>query len=429
MKSKRILSAMIAATLMMSAFAGCAKKDSGSGTTAEKPKQTTIKLATWDNSSNPTVNNVIKAFEEKNPNVKVEIIDTPGQEFTNKLSIMLNGGSDVDAFYIKDADTTFSMNKKNQLADLTSYIQKDKVDLAQYNGLADNFKFDNKVVGMPVRTDYYVLYYNKDLFDKAKVAYPTNNMTWKQFEETAKKLTSGEGATKKYGALIHTWQACVQNWGVQDGKNTIIAKDYSFFKPYYEMALRMQNTDKSIMDFATMKTSNIHYSGPFLNGDVAMMPMGTWFMATLIDKKNAGESKVNWGVATIPHGDGIEAGYTVGATTPLAINEASKKKDAAWDYVKFATSIDGADVLSKAGQIPAISNEKTLANVAAVKGMPEGLTDALKVKKISLDRPIADKVLEINKMLGEEHGLIMLGEVKLDEGLSKMAKRAAEILK
>ena len=31
--------------------------------------------------------------------------------------------------------------------------------------------------------------------------------------------------------------------------------DYSFFKPYYEMALRMQNDDKTCMDFGTLKTS------------------------------------------------------------------------------------------------------------------------------------------------------------------------------
>ena len=69
-----------------------------------------------------------------------------------------------------------------------------------------------------------------------------------------------------------------------------------------------------------------------------------------------------------------------------------------------------------------------IATIAAMEGMPEGSAEALTVKNISLDRPIADKVSEINQMLGEEHSLIMLGELSVDDGLAEMAERAAEIM-
>ena len=39
-----------------------------------------------------------------------------------------------------------------------------------------------------------------------------------------------------------------------------------------------------------------------------MMPMGTWFIANLIQAQNAGEIDFNWGFATIPHPEGVEAG-------------------------------------------------------------------------------------------------------------------------
>lgn len=388
----------------------------------------TIKVSTWDLDANPSVTNVVKAFEAANPNIKVELMDIASADYTQKLSVMLNGGSDLDAFWIKDADTTTSLFEKGQLADLSAYIKKDNVDLAGYNGLAENFKMPSgEIVGLPARSDYYVLYYNKDIFDAAKVEYPSNDMTWTQFEELAKKITSGEGAEKKYGALLHTWQACVENWGVQDGKHTILDTDYTFMKPYYEMALRMQNDDKTIMDYATLKTGNIHYSSPFLTGNVGMMPMGSWFMTTIIAKKAAGESKVNWGVATLPHPDGVAAGSTVGAATPLVINAASKKQDAAWEFVKFATSVEGAKVYSEAGAIPGRNNPETLAAIANMEGMPEGTLDALAVTNIVLDRPISSKSAEVNQMLGEEHSLIMLGEIGLDEGLAEMGTRSAEL--
>jgi multiple sugar transport system substrate-binding protein len=63
-----------------------------------------------------------------------------------------------------------------------------------------------------------------------------------------------------------------------------------------------------------------------------------------------------------------------------------------------------------------------------MEGMPEGAAEALTVKNVTLDRPITDKVAEINQMLGEEHSLIMLGELSIDEGLAEMAERAAEIM-
>lgn len=387
----------------------------------------TLKVAIWDLDSAAYISAIADAFEAKYPNVTIELSDTPSADYTNKLSIMLNGGSDVDAFWVKDADTIKALNDKGQLADLTEYIDRDGVELSSYNGLAENFIFDNKIVGLPARTDYYVLYYNKDIFDAAGVEYPSNDMTWEEFEETAKQITAGDGANKTYGALFHTWQACVENWGVQDGKHTIMDKDYSFFKPYYEMALRMQNEDKTVQDYATLKSNNIHYSSPFLLGQVGMMPMGTWFMSTLISKINDGESTVNWGVATIPHAADLEAGYTVGSTTPMCVNNASGNKEAAWEFVKFVCGEEGAALYAATGAIPAMTNDEMLSQIASTPGMPEGVLKALAVKNISLDRPIVDKVGEVNQMLGEEHDLIMLGELTLDEGLAEMAERSIEI--
>ena len=436
---KKSISMLLAASMVSTMLAGCgaaasstpsAVSSSGEAApSAAAAESVTLKLATWDNTSNNVVTDAVAAFEAANPNIKVEIIDIPSADYTTKLSVMLNGGSDVDAFYIKDGDTAKSLVEKGQLADMSSYIAADGVNLADYNGLAENFSFDGKQYALPARTDFYVMYYNKDLFDAANVAYPTNDWTWTDFEETAKKLTSGEGANKIYGAAFHTWQACIQNWGVQDGKHTIMDYDtgYDFFKPYYEMVLRMQD-EGTVQDYGTLKTGNIHYSGPFAQGTVGMMPMGTWFISTMIHKVKDGESYVNWGIATLPHAEGVEAGYTVGSMTPLAINAASDKQDAAWELVKFITGEEGAASYAKNGAIPGRSNAEAIAEIAEMEGMPADAAEALTVKNISLDRPITDKVGEVNQMLGEEHSLIMLGELSVDEGLAEMAERAAEIV-
>lgn len=434
---KKFTAITLAAAMMTTMFAGCGgtpespssapEQSAPESQAAEPAEKVTLKVSVWDNSSNKCQDVVIDAFEKANPNVDIELIDIPSAEYSNKLSVMLNGGSDLDAFWIKDGDTASAIAKKGQLADMTDFIMKDGVDIGAYKGLAENFIIDGKNYALPFRSDFYVLYFNKDLFDAANVPYPSNDMTWEEFEELAKKMTSGEGATKNYGALFHTWNACVQNWGVADGENTILSTDYSFWKPYYEMVLRMQNDDKTIMDYATMKTANIHYSSPFLSGNVAMMPMGTWFISTLISKKDAGETDVNWGIVRMPHAKDGTAGQAVGSTTPLAINEASKNKETAWEFVKFATSLEGQKLVASTGTMASFNDDETLKIFSDVDGMPDDLGEALHVSSIALDRPIDEKSSEVNKMLDEEHGLIMLGENTIDKGLETMAERSKEI--
>lgn len=421
---KKILSILLIASLATSMMFA-----SGSKEAETKDGVTNINVATWDLSANPSVIDTVKAFNEQNPDIHVEIIDIASSDYTQKLSIMLNGGSNLDTFFVKDADTTKSLYNKGQLEVLNSYIEKDNFDLSEYKGLTKNFTFDNgNITGLPARADWYVMYYNKGIFDAAGIKYPSNDWTWSDFEEIAKKLTSGTGSEKTYGALLHTWQAMVINWGVQDGKHTIMDSNYSFIKPYYEMALRMQNDDKSIMDYGTLKTGGIHYSSPFLTGKIGMLPMGTWFMTTLLDKVKTGESTVDWAVATLPHGDDVPQGYTVGAATPLCINKNSSKKDAAWRFVKFVTGPEGSEIYASVGAIPGRNNDATLDLICNIEGMPSTLKGALQTTNISFDRPGVDKVAEVNRMMGEVHSLIMLGESSIDEGLAEMGQRNKEIL-
>lgn len=441
---KKVLAAVMTLALAGSVLAGCGSKPADGPAQSDGPVQSeapaegeasaqeapaaegTIKIAAWDATTSAYAIPLIEAFEAANPNIKVELIDIASADYTQKLTVMLNGGNDLDVVWIKDGDTTPSIAARGQLEDLTPYIERDKIDLSAYNGVAETLNIGGKQVAIPISTGFYVLYYNKDIFDAAGVSYPTNDMTWAEFEELAAKVTSGEGSDKNYGALFHTWQACVQNWGVQDGEHTILDTEYSFFKPYYEMALRMQEAG-TIMDYSTLKSGNIHYSSAFQQGHIAMMPMGTWFIATMINAVKAGDTDVKWGVATIPHAEGMEAGYTVGSTTPMGINANSKNKEAAWEFVKFACGPEGAKILAEKGEMPASKGEDFNSVIAAVDGMPEGAAEALETKNIALDRPLDEKSAEVNQMLGEEHSLIMIGEVSVDEGLAAMAERSKEL--
>ena len=386
----------------------------------------TLQVTRWDSTINSLVPNLLDAFKRIQPNITVDILDIPSADYTQRLSVMLNGGTEFDAFWIKDGDTTRGLANRGQLADLSAYVNRDRIDLRDFYGLADRFQMDGKLVALPASTGFYILYYNKDIFDRAGIPYPSNDMSWTEYEALAGRLSSGSGNNKVWGALFHTWNALVQNWGVQDGKNNIMAIDYGFFKPYYDMAIRMQRAG-SLWDFGTLQSAGIHYSSAFLQGNVATMPMGTWYYVTIIERIERGEANLNWGIAVIPHPQGVPAGWTVGSVTPIAINQASRKKDAAWEFVKFVTSVEGAKIYAEIGEIPSRANSETMVAIANAPGMPEGSMAALTVKNIELDRPMEDKVLEVNQMLGQEHSLIMLEEVTVDQGLANMARRSREI--
>lgn len=448
MKLKRAAALTMAALMTAAAVTGCGSKPSSTETAAaagqaeskteaqaeskEEAKadgeKIKLSVSVWDNDASPQFKAVTEGFMKANPNVEVELMDTQADEYGKKLTTMLaSGDSDPDVMFIKDSEMQAAMQQKNQILNLDEYIKKDNIDLSVYGGVAELLKMDGSSYTLPFRKDWYVLYYNKDLFDKAGVPYPSDDMTWDEFEELAKKMTSGEGSAKVYGSHNHTWSAMVDNWAVQDGKNTLMAEDYSFLKPYYEQAVRMQD-EGVIQSYANLKTGSIHYISVFEQQQCAMLPMGTWFISTLINDKESGAYDFNWGVTRIPHPAGVEAGHTVGSTTPVAINAKSDQPDAAWEFVKYVTGEEGAKALAETGNFPAYESQAIVDILGSMKGFPEDGKIALTTTGFVFDRPLESKMASVRKVLDEEHDLIMIGEEDIDTGIANMNKRVKEAL-
>ena len=452
MRKRQLIAALMAGVVTCGALAGCGGGDSsaqnqdGEQTTAASSGQgqsaggnsesgsapegkQVLSVTTWDNESSPQFQAVIDAYEEKNPNVEIKIIDTSADEYNNSLGISLSAAQpDPDVIWVKDMGSMLQMADKEQLMPIDDFIAKDNFDMSIYKGAAEQLMYNGKAYALPYRNDWYVLYYNKDLFDAAGVEYPSNDMTWEEYYELAAKVTSGEGSSKVYGTHNHTWQALVTNWAVQDGKHTVVEKDYSFMKHWYEEALALQDGGY-IQDYSTLKTANIHYSSVFKNQQCAMMPMGTWFIATMMQSQQEGETDFNWGVATIPHPSDTETGYTVGALTPIAISAFTDQPDLAWDFVKFASSEEAAEILAEQGVFTGIPSDAAIKTIASAELFPEGESnvEALKYVHYSFDRPLDPQIEEIRTVLNEVHEMIMIHSYSVDEGLAELTERVAEI--
>lgn len=455
---KRLLGLTLAGCMTAMSLAGCGGGNSGEGETttaaASQAPETTaaagdtettaapaqaaegdtvLKWAVWDISSTVYYQPLIDAFEAANPGVKIEMVDLGSTDYQTVLATELTGsGSDFDIATIKDVPGYTTLVNKGVLEPLDDYIAKDGVDLSQYGGITDQVTVDGKLYELPFRSDFWVLFYNKDVFDKAGVAYPGNDMTFEQYDQLARSVTNTTPGEEVYGAHYHTWRSAVQLFGILDGKHSIVDGDYEFLKPYYEMIVAQQE-DGVCQDYATLKTSSLHYSGAFAQGNVAMMNMGSWFIPTLIEKIKTGEygeEVANWGIVKYPHAEGVEPGSTLATITCLSVPAAAPHKDLAWEFVKFVCGPDGAEVVANTGTIPAITTDAVVEAISGLEGFPtdDASAEALKTANTYLEMPVHEKSSEIETVLNEAHDNIMTEGVTIDEGIAEMTEGVKAIL-
>jgi multiple sugar transport system substrate-binding protein len=418
------LAALLAAAFCAPVFAG------GSKAAAPADGVVTLQWAMWDKDLTVYYQPLIDAYKAKNPNVKIELVDLGSADFMTVLSTQLSGGADLDVLTIKDIPGYGNLVRQNRMEPLNAYIKSSNIDTKQYGGVVEQLTANGEVYCLPFRSDFYLIYYNKDIFDKAGVPYPSNDLTLDQYDALARRLTSGSGAGKIYGTHYHTWRSQVQLFGILDGKHTLVDGNYDFLAPYYNQVLKEQD-DGIVQAYATLKTSGTHYSGVFFNNQIAMMHQGTWFIATQIDKVKSGESlSKNWGLAKYPHPNGVPAGTSPGTITGIGVNRNSKNKDAALDFMKFITGPEGAAVLAKTGTIPAIMTTEVVNAISSLPGFPTDANskEALKVAQTYLEFPLHEKSADIEVALNEEHDAIMTKNKSAADGIKAMNDRVGRIL-
>lgn len=446
-KMSKFMSMALAMAVSFSMLAGCGSSGSTSQSTtgpeastpsttetstAASQEEVTLTWALWDIDKTTYYKPLIEGYKAKNPNVTIEMKDLGSTDYQTVLGTQLAGGdSGLDIITVKDIPGYTSMTNAGQLEDLSGYIKDNKIDTSLYAGTTEQITVDGKLYALPFRSDFWLIYYNKDLFDKVKVPYPTNDMTLQQYDEIARKVTSGSGNEKVYGSHYHTWRSAVQLFGILDGKNTIIGGEYGFLKPYYELILKEQN-DGICQDYATLKTSSTHYSGVFENNTVAMMNMGSWFISTLMNDIKSGKAETkNWGLVKYPHPDGVAPGTTLGTITSLGVASTSKYKAEAMDFVKFVTGEEGAAIVAGTGTFPAIKTNDILSKITSIQGFPtdQNSKDALITVKTYLEMPMNAKSAEIETVLNDAHDAIMTKHIPIDDGLKDMSDKVKAIIK
>lgn len=448
---KKILALALCALLMLAVVTGCSSEggnssetsstasvnsqaadvisgNTGDDTLLDTENDITIRGIISDLDDHYFFSDLAAAYSEAYPNVKFELEGVLGSEFTEKVTVMLAGGDDVDLIYNKNMAQYMSQVSNNQVLPLNDYVDRDKIDLSIYNGAAERVTLsDGNIYGLPFRSDYWVVFYNKTMFDELNVEYPKDDWTWEEYADMMKALTHVDATGNTvYGGNHTNWTAPVWNLAFQTGEHTCVAKDYSFMKDAYELVFGMQENGY-IMDYSTIQTNNINYLSAFYAQECATVYNGSWAIPRII-KQAASEDGLDfeWGVACAPHTSDGEFGQVIGTTFTMSINAKSKNVEHCWNYIKILCSPEGGEYVVNTGFIAGCMNDKLTEQYKNAEGMGT-LGDIFNVKQLSFEQEVHDLTSSLVNVLQEEHQMIMTGNETIDEGIANMTERVQPI--
>lgn len=369
MKKRSAAVALLAIAALV--LSGCSAAQS----TGEK----TITFMGWGSPEEVSVfKDMIAQYEDKYPDVTVDYITVADSDFATKLQTMIASKKTPDVFYLQP-EKVMPYADAGLIADLSDYVAnndlfdpdnvwKKALDMYRYDGSTPG---QGAIYGLPKDIGPFALAYNKDLFDAAGITAPTdsNPWTWNQFEDAAKKLTSGEGADKVFGSTPFSVESAVWSNG-GDWLNADHTK-VTVTDPKFVEALQWV-ADLNLVDHVVPSPEEqgaLPDYQRFVDGKVAMMGIGPWNQGGLWN-----DAKFNWDIMPWPvsPNTGKEAIWYGGIG--FAVSNASKNKEDASNLAAFLAFNKGA--------------QRT--NIEKGQAIPN-LIDMAKNEYLKTDKPPANK--------------------------------------
>ena len=360
-RTKTLLAWAAVLTMGVSVLASCgnktASKDAAGSEENKAEGKTALSLAIWDEKQRPMTESLVEAYEKAHPDVTVEVQLTPykGGEYWTKLEAAATGGKAPDVFWLNVLHTD-SYVDGGILADLTDAIAKSDIKDNFPESLVNNYVRGGKNYAVPKDFDTNALWYNKEIFDKAGVSYPTNDMTYEDLVAKAEEL---KAAGLPDGVYPFACPVDFQTWYYQTVFATgggILSDDKKtsgYDDPKTQGGIQcwidMIEKELSPSSAALSETSS---DAMFEGGQLAMNFAGSYMVPeyagndTIKDKIDCVE---------LPSFNGIETNCINGLG--FAVYEGSKNKDAAIDFAIWLSSKEAMDIQGNAGVVISARNE------------------------------------------------------------------------
>ncbi len=298
MKFKKLTALCLAGAMVLSTVAcGGGGSDSGNSDGGDGDSGSSeggeLSISIWDTNQEPGINEILADFTEET-GIKTKLTVVKWDEYWTMLEAGAQGGSLPDVFWMHSNESERYMSN-DMLLDLTDKIaDSDLIDPANYpEDIWGLYTHEDKYYAVPKDVDTIALWYNKTMFDEAKLDYPTADWTWDDMFEAAKKLTKEDGS--QYGLALRNDnnQAGYYNM-IYDNGGFVIDDDKTksgWDDPKTIEA--MEQVEEFIKAGVMPSMETMSENGEdvlFQSGKVAMVLQGSWMLAAYRDNEYTAEN-------------------------------------------------------------------------------------------------------------------------------------------
>lgn len=433
----RLLTLALAGTMLLTSCAGGAAQapEAGSAGAAESGEEVTLRLLSYDH----TLDEVLKAFEESHPGLKVQVdIQTENNsvEFLKKLDLLQLSGDTYDVVAMPSYGQYATRAQKGFWEPLDSYYEKAGIDPDTYYTV--DTAVDGVHYGIPSTPAIYYVLLNKDMLDAAGLPVPDMDWTWDDYADYAEALTQGAGTDKVYGSYMHTWTEYRREnmWCVKDDNCYINADGTSNladpnFGAWLSFIKGMEE-DGVQMSYADAKATNVAYRDVFFQGKAAMVLTGSWMVNDIKNTENFPHDFAT-AFAPFPRWEDSEAGRCEGDSGIYVINSNSQHKDEAFTLISYLGSEEASAVTLNTSAVRGADNTATLAKT--VEGHEDlfDLDSMLRIwndpnLKVVSTRTHLTTFSEVDEIYNAETELYLLGSQDLETTLKNIQEKGDPII-
>jgi multiple sugar transport system substrate-binding protein len=390
---------MLGGAATTAALAACAPAQAPQGSAGSIPGETPVELAFAMYNFDPWLKalaDMFDAYREENPNIHATVESAPWEEFWSRQEARLAAGTPSD-LSIGDPGYFGRYAHKGFYLALEPYVERDQVSLDNWFDVTiDDCRYDNTtgivgrgpLFGMPGTYVGMVLYYNKDLFDAAGVAYPDDSWDRNDLFEAARALTldsqGNNGGSPNFDPenLVQWGVNMIGAYGIA---TTVWNNGGELISPDQTQCMLTEPATQEMFEWlaSLLHEHHVHPTpaqlegvpNPFQVGRVAMTIDGTWNIDYYADNLEFG-----WNIAPIPMGTAGVDRVTYAGTNTLHIFKDSAHLEEAWDMLQFMVGPTGMTYFAKTGTP---SHRETANSDAYLTGEPEDRQLAVEVGEYS----------------------------------------------
>lgn len=424
---KRYMSMCLVGIMMFSLLVGCSQKESGDNSEEAKSGDgIELVIESW-RADDLTVweDKILPAYTESHPDVNITFNGVVNTEYGTTLTTKLKAGTAGDIIMVEPYDYRTSLYKEGYLAKLN-----DVEGLALNEETYDDFAIsawstdEGDIFGVPLAACTHGFIYNKTAFEELNLEIPN---TTEEFFNVCKKIKSEGYVPLAFGTAddfvnsVYAFSPIVPNFVKgEEGRQGLIDGTKKFTDPEFVAAWEFLDQWKPYLPEGYQGISYSDMQNLFISQQALIFPAGSWDVSVF---NTMSDGSFEMGAFQIPVQKEGDARYVCNhPDMGLALNDASKNRDAAVEFLKWTTTSEFAELWNN--ELPGFytlsKQEVELKNPLAAE-MFSWTKDAGSTPRIAyqyLSRGDFNTDAEIIRMTG----LMFAGEMTPEEVAQEMQK-------